>query len=447
MTDAAAIPDLGLLQADEHRSENGVEFFDGLLRRHGDRVRYRTSFGRFVVVNHPADVHELARKDNFRRLSFLQIALGNGLLTSEGAWWRRQRQLVTPVFTPEGIAQFGPLVTAQTLAIVPQWNVHADSGGALDVTDEMSRLTLSIILRSLFGYEIDGTAAGELLRALRELMADLSALASMAFGAPQVVTPSRQQAFRERMGVVEKVGLDIIARRRGASSMPDDLLTRLLTSRIEGTGELLSERQLRDEVVTLMVAGHETTALALDWTWYLIARHPRAEARLHEELDAVLEGRAPVVADLPRLAWTGMVVKEAMRLYPPVWNFNRRALREDRLGDVAVAAGEIVTVCTYSVHRHPEFWPEPEAFRPERFTDANPDRRQLRAYIPFGAGRHLCAGMHFSLMEATLVVATLAQRFRVRPVSDPHPAMEPGFTLKMRGGLPVRIERRVPDHE
>jgi len=443
MTDTASIPDLGFLRVDDYRDQDGIQFLAGLVGRYGDCVRYQTGVGRFVVINHPSAVQELARKENFRRVSFLQMVLGNGLLTSEGSWWRRQRQLAQPVFSPERVTDFGPLVSAQTQAVMPAWQSHADFGEPLDVADEMTRLTLIVVLRALFGYEVRDTSAVELMRALRAVMADMSELATTAFAAPQVMTRSRQRAFRDTMGVLENVIQDVVARRRSLSSMPDDLLTRLLTSRIEETGEPLSDRQVRDEIITLFVAGHETTALALDWTWYLLSTHPQAEARLHEEVDAVLQGRAPAVADLPRLAWTAMVVKEALRLYPPVWYLNRRAQDEDSIGDVAVAAGEIVAVCSYSVHRHPDFWQEPESFCPERFADMGLDRRQLKAYMPFGAGRHLCLGMHFALMEATLIVATLAQCFRVRPISTRPVEMEPGLTLKIRAGLLSRIERRA----
>ena len=443
MTDTPNIADLGMLRVDDYRDQDGIVFLTGLLDRYGECVRYQTGVGRFIVINHPSVVHELSRNDNFRRLSFLQIVLGQGLLTSEGAWWRRQRQLAQPMFTPERVSAFGDLWTAQTLERLPAWRAHADSGEPLDVADEMTRLALNIVLRALFGYEVAEKPVLELLQALQAVMADMSELATTAFAASQTMTPARQRAFRDTMGVLERTVADIIARRRGATATPDDLLTRLMTSRIEETGELLSDRQIRDEIVTLLVAGHETTSLALDWTWYLLDRNPQAEARLHEELDATLRGRTPSIDDLPRLGWTAMVVKEALRMYPPVWYFNRRARREGTIGNIPIAAGEIIAVCVYSVHRHRDFWRNQETFDPSRFSDVNPDRRQLKAFVPFGSGRHLCLGIHFALMESALILATLAQRFRVRPIPGRPVAMEPGLTLRMHGGLPARIEHRI----
>jgi cytochrome P450 len=434
--------DLGVLRAQDYVDRDSVEFLAGLIDRHGDRVRYTTSVGRFVVINHPTAVYELARNDNFRRLSFLQIVLGNGLLTSEGAWWRRQRQLAQPVFTPERVTGYGDLLTAQIVARIANWREHAGSGEPLDVADEMAQIALNVVVRALFGRDIAEPAVLDVLHGLRTLLADLSDLATTAFAAPQVMTAERQRAFRESIGTLERTVDDIVGHRRSMTTMPDDLLTRLLTSRNETTGELITDRQIRDEIVTLIVAGYETTSLTLDWAWYLLARHPRAEARLHAELDSVLNGRMPTVDDLPRLAWTSMIVKETLRLYPPVWYFNRRAQRADTIAGIPVVAGDFVAVCVYSVHRHPEYWGDANAFAPERFDEANADRRQLKGYLPFGVGRHQCLGMHLALMEATLVLAALAREFRVRPCSQSPAAMDPGLTLKIRGGLPSRIELR-----
>jgi cytochrome P450 len=189
MTDTPNIADLGMLRVDDYRDQDGIVFLTGLLDRYGECVRYQTGVGRFIVINHPSVVHELSRNDNFRRLSFLQIVLGQGLLTSEGAWWRRQRQLAQPMFTPERVSAFGDLWTAQTLERLPAWRAHADSGEPLDVADEMTRLALNIVLRALFGYEVAEKPVLELLQALQAVMADMSELATTAFAASQTMTP------------------------------------------------------------------------------------------------------------------------------------------------------------------------------------------------------------------------------------------------------------------
>src|SRR5439155_3876722 len=369
------------------------------------------------------DNHENYSKGTFINNLFKQ-AIADGLLTSEGEDWWRQRRLMQPAFYRERVARIGDGVTEATLAMAERWGSNVRTGEPLDVAAEMGSLTLRITTRALFSVDISQEADSLGHR--------------IAEGLGYLISPDTPEFLRGRAGVEETVSA-IIEERRTDDREYADLLAMLFAARDQDTGEAMSDREVRDQVITLMLAGYETTANALTWNWYLLSQNPRPMAVLAEEVRAVLSGRVATVADLPQLPYNRMVLDESMRLYPPAWILGRRALAEDRLGDQVIPAGSVVALCPYTMHRNPAFWDEPEEFRPERFTRDRAAARPPFAYFPFGGGPRLCIGHNFALLESQLITATLAQRFRVELVPD-HPVLpERRFVLRPRGGLPMIV--------
>ena len=401
-----------------------------LSRRGGDVARYRAGTEAAFLINNPAyvkhvlvDNHENYSKGTFINNLFKQ-AIADGLLTSEGQDWMRQRRLMQPAFYRERVARIGDGVIEATLDMAERWGSNVRTGEPLDVAAEMGSLTLRITTRALFSVDISQEADSLGHR--------------IAEGLGHLISPDTPEFVRGRAGVEETVSA-IIEERRNDDAEYADLLAMLFAARDQDTGEAMSDDEVRDQVITLMLAGYETTANALSWTWYLLSQNPRPMAVLAEEVQAILGGRVATVGDLPRLAYNRMVLDESMRLYPPAWILGRRALADDRLGDQVIPAGSVVALCPYTMHRNPAFWDEPEEFRPERFTRDHAAARPPFAYFPFGGGPRLCIGHNFALLESQLITATLAQRFRVELVPG-HPVLpERRFVLRPRGGLPMIV--------
>jgi cytochrome P450 len=304
------------------------------------------------------------------------------------------------------------------------------------VGEEMMRLALRIVGGALFGTSVEAQA-GVVGRTFNTL-SDQVVTRFRTFNLIPPVLPTRMdREWRAALAELNSVVYQIIAARRASGEDAGDLLSMLMLSRDEETGEQMSDLQLRDEVLTMLVAGHETTATTLTWAWAMLDRHPTALANLHAELDSVLGGRAPTVADLPQLSYTRMVIDETMRLYPPVYIISRKVVADDTVGGYRIPAGSAVDISAYVTHRHPDFWERPESFEPERFTPEAVAARHKYAYIPFSTGPRMCIGNSFALMEATLALATLARRYRLRLPADHVLAPAPLVTLRPAGGLPV----------
>jgi cytochrome P450 len=410
-----------------------LQFLLSMTQQYGDLVHYRSRYGSTYLVNHPEQIAYVFHNNNYQRGSLLKMAFGDGLLTSEGETWRCQRRLMQPNFHPQRLAEFGPLITDVTLAMLGRWEPLINSGQPLDVGVEMECLTLDFIIQALFSGAM-GHKVKEIREAMTIMVADVGAIMCTTFNAPLTFSPSRNQQFQSVLRDVDRIIYDMIRERRAQPNDSGDLLSVLLAPRSE-TGELLDERLVRDEVITMLFAGSETTALMLSWTWYLLSQHPEVERQLHTELDEVLAGRLPTIDDLSALKYTRMVLQETMRLYPPVWFLFRQSLKEDEINGYHVAANAKVVVSPYSTHRHPDFWENPEQFDPLRFTPENSQGRPRYAYLPFGAGRHLCLGNNLAMMEGQLILATVAQRLRLIPMPG-HPVQtEPLITMRMRHGL------------
>jgi cytochrome P450 len=345
-----------------------------------------------------------------------------------------------PAFHRKQLATFGSLMTGATESMLERWQHAANDNQALDVSEEMMRLTLRVVGQALFSIDLsdESDTVGQAFTALLTPFTDYIFKPVPPLGFPTPRNRRIQQYIRTLDGVVQ----EIITEHRQLGDSKDDLLSTLLAARDEDTGEQMNDRQLRDEVMTLLLAGHETTSNALSWAWYLLSQHPDVESRLHAELEQVLGGRIPTVEDLPRLTYTRMVLDETLRLYPPVVGFNRKALADDELGGYLVPSGTLIWFTPYTTHRHPDFWENPDTFDPERFSAERSAGRPHFAHFPFGGGPRLCIGNHFAMMEAQLVLATVAQRYCLRLVPDHQVEPLALLTIRPRNGLPMTLLKR-----
>ncbi len=402
-----------------------------------------------LQVNDPALIGQVLVTQNraFAKVpgSPLRFLVGNGLFTNEDPDdHRRQRRLMQPAFHRERVAAFGAIMTDATHRHLAAW----PDEGRLDLHVELMDLTLTIVARCLFGVDPaaeDSAAAPALTRALAGFASRMPPYGLAFLLGPWLHRHADRVAPRleSANAVLEQFVQDLVARRRQQAAPADDLLAMLLAARdVTGDGAGMTDRQVRDEILTLFVAGHETTANALAWSLLLLAQNPAAQERLAAEA-AALGDRPASAADLENLPYTKMVLSEALRLYPPVWLISRQAVADVRLGDTPLAAGTRVFICPFTLHRRPEYWDEPLAFRPERFGADGPGERPRYAYIPFGAGPRLCLGEPFAWLEGTLLLATLARQFRFAPTIPPEAVrLNAQATLQPRDGLTLRLRRR-----
>jgi cytochrome P450 len=422
----------------------------GLTQTYGDILRYRYFFWYSYLVNHPDYIGHILQENN-RNYSkdifsfrLLKVLVGEGLLTSDGDFWLKQRRMIQPAFHRRKIASFGEMMTESTNKMLARWASRSDPDSPFDLAEEMMALTLEIVGRALFDLNLRGEAesVGEAFTLANRIISELSfnPLAELLIRLP---TPNTLR-LRRAVDDLDRIVGEIISTRREGGAQGDDLLSMLLAMREGESGERMSDRQLRDEVMTLLLAGHETTALALTWTCYLLSEHPEVESELHAELDRVLGGRTPTIEDLPALTYTKMVIEESMRLYPPAWGFGRLVVERDEIGVYNIPANSIVFIIPYLTHRHPDFWERPEVFDPERFSQGRSQDRPRFAYFPFGGGPRQCIGKDFAMVEARLVLATMAQRYRLRLVPGHPVALEPLITLRPRHGMKMTMERRTP---
>jgi enediyne biosynthesis protein E7 len=409
----------------------------------GDAVCFRMGPKSLYYFNHPDHArHVLAdNATNYNKgmgLTEARRSLGDGLLTSEGELWRRQRRTIQPSFRRERIADLAGLVAAEANALVNTLESHAGRG-PVDATAEMTRLTLRVLGRTLL--DADLTQFGDLGRAF-EAVQDQAMFEMVTLRLLPIWLPLRRhRRFRAAIGELEDIAFELVAAREHGGPGHDDVVTRLLHAYGAEPDGGLRRKRLRDEVLTILLAGHETTASTLSWTWYLIDRHPEVAERIRQEAAEVLGDRDPGYQDLQRLTYTTMVIQEVMRLYPPVWGLTRRALEADEVGGYRVPAGADVMISPYTLHRHPGFWPEPQKFDPHRFDPATVASTHRYAYIPFGAGPRVCVGSQLGMMEVTLVAAMVARRFRLRVLPGHEVKPEAMLSLRVRGGLPVLVSR------
>jgi cytochrome P450 len=423
-----------------------LAFFTRQVREYGDVVRIRVGPMRVTALAHPDQVRHVlqdnARNYNKQTRGFAVVRelLGQGLLTSEGDFWLRQRRLAQPAFHRQRLAGFARTMVDASLDLATALESRIAGGQPFDVAEDFIHLTLRIAGLTLFGTEVGdesraiGEALGRVQTAANKRLTQLLPL-------PRFLPLPSHRRFERDVATLDRVVRAIIERRRREGGEHHDLLQMLMEARDEDTGERMSDTQLRDEVLTLLLAGHETTASALAWTVVLLSRNPEARQRLEAELARELAGRPPTVEDLPKLAFTRRVVDESLRLYPPAWIFSRAAIQDDVVGGFRVPRGTFVLMLPWVTHRHPKLWENPETFDPDRFLPERERERPRFAWFPFGGGPRQCIGNQFALMELVLVLATLLQRVRLELAPGRAFTPAPAITLRPRPGVWVTATR------
>lgn len=420
-----------------------LRFLLKTMHRYGGIVRYYFFKLPIYALNHP-DYIKYVLQDNNRNYNkdvfdynLLKVVLGKGLLTDDGESWLHQRRLIQPAFHRQRIAALGTLMTSETLTMLDHWQAAAEQDKPLDIAVEMMRLTMGIVCKALFSTDV-GETAGAVGEAFTRANRYLTSYMYFPFPPLSVPTP-RNRRLMAANATLARVVDNIIRERRQRNEDSGDLLSMLLHAQDEETGKRMSDQQVHDDVLTLFVAGHETTSNALNWTWYLLSQHPAVEKRLHAELAEALAGRTPGFEDLPNLPYTRMVIEESMRLYPPAWGISRKAIADDVIGGYYIPANAYILLLPYTVHRNADFWENPGEFDPERFTPERVAARPRYAYFPFGGGPRMCIGSSFALTEAQLILATVAQRYRLSLVPEHHVEPEPLVTLRLRHGLMMKL--------
>jgi len=418
------------------------------MAEHGDVARFQLGPFRACLVTDPNAIETVlvGRNHDVHKSPFYEAmkrVLGEGLLTSEGDFHKRQRRLIQPIFHHRRIKEYGEAMVEYGVRYRDRWR----EGQTLDFHQEMMGLTLAIVGKTLFGADVERDArdVGGAMTTMLGTLDNLALFVVFMIGGPladnveRLPLPSMQR-FKTGREALDRVIHRLIAEKRAAGAGGSDLLSSLLAAEENGSG--MDDQQIRDEAITIFLAGHETTALALSWTFYLLARHEDVAGKLHAELDEVLGDRVPTADDLPRLDYTRRVLAEAMRLFPPAWMIGRQAVADMELGGYDVPAGTILLLPPFFVQRDPRWFPEPRRFDPERFTEDEEAKRPRYAYFPFGGGPRLCIGESFAWMEGELLLATIAQRWRPRLAPGSPEGLSPQVTLRPKGGMRMTMEPR-----
>lgn len=422
----------------------------GFLERglaQGPIVRFRFAHLHAVLLHDPDAIQHVLQNSpkryaKSRNYQPMKVVLGNGLLTSEGDFWRRQRRLAQPAFHQ---AQLRGLVTTMartTDAMLVRWRAW-DDGRAIDLHQEMMRVTLRIAGLTMFGADLDGEAS-EVRHALDVALAWINGALERPLRPPLWVPIRENRELRRALAVGDRLVMKVVEERRRSREEHHDLLSMLMGARDED-GSAMDDRQLKDEILTLVLAGHETTANLMAWTAMLLARHPEWRARVEEEALRVLGDRAiPTFEDVARLEVCERVISESLRLYPPAWEFEREAIEEEELAGHRIPAGTVIMIAPWTMHRDPALWERPAQFDPDRFAPERIAQRSRYAYLPFGDGPRICIGKAFAIMESKLVLAMIAReaRLELEPARRIDP--EPSVTLRPRGGMPMRYRKLVP---
>jgi cytochrome P450 len=417
-----------------------LELLRRALREPDEILRLRAGPENLFVLKRPEHIRHVL-VDNARNyekprrpVAALSMILGNGLITSEGAFWLRQRRLAQPSFHRSSLASFAKAMAVATERAVDGWMPSAAQGRSFDVAEEMSALTVRIICETVIGSNLDEDVK-RIGRAVKTANTYVHDRIFSVLPVPRRLPTSKNRSFRREAAALDDIIYRIIERKRAHPDSGQDLVSMLMAAKDAETGESMSNEQLRDEVMTIFVAGHETTANALSWTFYLLSRHPEVERRLRTDVSTVLADRLPELEDLRRLPLLEQVIKESMRLYPPVWMLGRTALGSDEVGGVALPRGCIAIMSPYLTHRLPELWENPEGFDPGRFAPDGAPERPRFAYFPFGGGSRQCIGDYFAMMESQLILATVLRRVRLSLAPWQRVEPEPLVTLRPRYGM------------
>jgi cytochrome P450 len=422
-------------------------FYRQIAREYGDIVAFRLGPKKLVLLNHPDFLEQVLVTENrnfIKHYAFrlLRPTLGNGLVISEGDFWLRQRRLMQPAFSRQRIESFAPVIVGYTSRMLESWR----SGSTRDLHADMMKLAMSIVTKTLLDVDT-GDRATVVGRSVDVIMHDFSDRFQSAFPPPFWLPVPRNLHLKRHVRRLDEIIHDIIRQRRADREDRGDLLSMLVQARDEADNTGMTDKQLRDEVMTLFLAGHETTASALAWTWHLLATHPAVEAKLLAELETVLEGRLPTAADVPRLVFTEQVVHETLRLYPPAYVFGRQALEDCSIGGYSINKGTTVLIPPYVTQRDARFFDRPDEFDPDRWNDGLFKRLPKYTYYPFGGGPRVCIGNSFAMLEAMLIVATVVPRFHFELAAEPPVVPWPSITLRTRHGIHMVVRaRQIDDH-
>ncbi len=420
--------------------DNPLAPIEYICRKYGPMAGFTTRFGYTVMVSGAAEVREvLFNPARFQRFENLRLLIGNGLLQSEGPYWRAQRRRAQPRFHQKTVDTYRDIMAKSARETMKRWenNGYAD-GKPFELGREMLNLALPASQEALLGARME--------HRVEELNdASFDVMYYMAFlGNPLVATvfnADNTRRARAALKVFNDLIMEVIERQRGSKS-GNDLMSILFSAKDSITGEPLNNEQIRDEVATVLLGGHETTSVMLMWTWFCISQNPSVEERLHEEWERVLGGREPSLEDVGKLAYTHAVFQESLRLYPPVWGLARRAQQDDVVGGCRIPKETLLITIIIALHRDPDLWDAPLEFRPERFLPENADRIPKDAYIPFGEGPHTCIGKHFATLEAMVTIPMIGQKYRIRSKDADSAIPHPYVTLRVPKGIPVWVERR-----
>lgn len=418
----------------------------GVADKFGDVVRFKMGPKEVFFLNHPDHAkHVLVDKAaNYHKgigLIHAKKVLGDGLLTSEGELWKRQRRTINPAFHRERLARFSGVVVEQADALAARWRLRTRTGsaGPVDVVQEMTTLTLAVLGQTLLDADL---GAYESMGHAFDVVQDQAMFEMQTLNmVPHTLPLPRNFRFRAARRELERIVFDIVDQRARDGRTGEDMLGRLLADNAAEPDGKVRRRRLRDELVTILLAGHETTASTLSWAWYEISQNPEVGERMREEAIAVLGDGLPSYEDLHRLPYTMRVIQETMRLHPPVWILPRRAVEPDEVDGYRIPAGADVLICPYTLHRHPDFWEDPDRFDPDRFDTDRAATRHRYAYIPFGGGPRFCIGNNLGLMEAVFVASLAAREFRLELQPGREVVGEAMLSLRIRGGLPMIIHR------
>jgi len=417
----------------------------GIARQFGDIAHYKLGPLRVYQLNHPELVRQILveRPEKFHKARLVKRAFGpfagEGLVTSDGALWKRQRKLIQPAFHHHQLVAYADMMVAHATRMIDSF----EDREVRDIGAEMTKLTLGIVVKSLFGADLSREVS-EISRSMLAILDAANQRLSSVLRIPSWIPTGRNLRERRALTELDAMLQVLIRTRRASTEGRDDLLSVLLAAVDEGSGARMSEKQLRDEMMTLFLAGHETTASALTWTLYLLSRYPDVEAKLVDELQRVLAGRVPSASDLPKLPYIEMVIREALRLYPPAPGLAREPIEDVTLGGYDVPKGSLVSANTYAIQRDGRFFADPERYDPERFAPGWEERIPRYAYLPFGGGPRACIGSGFAMMEARLILATVAQSYKLS--LEPDATIKPIQLVTLRPSVPVRmrLDRRKP---
>jgi cytochrome P450 len=423
-------------------------FFEECFHEYGDAVYFRPGNRRSMLLSHPDDIERILVTENKRfiknyALQFLKPLLGNGLLINEGDSWLRQRRLIQPAFARPRVESYAGAMVESTQRMLDDW--HNDkkqhNGETRDILPAMMRLTMEIAGKTLLGIEV-GDEFNKIARLLESTMYDFLGRFAAALPLPFWVPTPRNLRLRLTVRRLDRILQSLIDRRRAQGARGGDFLSLLLNAKDEQDGGGISDRQIRDEVMTMFLAGHETTAIALSWTWLLLAKHPEIQERVAAEALGVLGDRDPTAADVPKLVFCEQVIRESMRLYPPAYVVGRRPIDDITIGGHFIPAGTNVLMSQWIVHRDPRWYEDPLRFHPDRWSDGLASRLPKYAYFPFGGGPRLCIGNTFAMFEAPLILALIARRYRATLATSTEIRIQPAVTLRPRDPISMRIESR-----